>query len=397
MQDITRLNEAFQNFTAASRSLETYYERLHGKVRHLTEEVAAKNRQLEQALDAAEAAKDYLNSVLQGLREAIVVLDPERRVSMMNRAAAELLGIDPEQAIGTPFEQLDISITEEGTDTVLKANGRRSYVLTSCSEVRDREGGTRGHVLLLQDITRLKELEEQQERNHRLIAMGEMAAKIVHEVRSPLCSIELYASMLAKDLEGTSHLGMAEGISTGIRSLNNILTNMLFFAKPQKPVFRTVRIDSVLDDCVFMLVPMLNARGISLERGMDNSAAVPGDRELLRQAFLNVLINAVQATPDGGRIGISVDTDGDTAFVDVTDGGEGIVPGDLERIFDPFFSTKEKGTGLGLAITARIVQAHNGVIRVTSDAGRGACFRLKFPRAAAGWSAGDFVKEVAAI
>ena len=115
----------------------------------------------------------------------------------------------------------------------------------------------------MQDITRLKELEAAEERNHRLIAMGEMAAKIVHEIRSPLCSIELYASMLARDLGGTPNAEMAEGISSGIHSLNNVLTNMLFFAKPRQAALRPSEVCRAIEGTVYLLKPMAESHGLT--------------------------------------------------------------------------------------------------------------------------------------
>lgn len=379
MEEISRLNEAFYNFTIASKSLETYYEKLQEKVRYLTIEVEEKNRQLKEALYDAEEAKDYLKGILQSLREAIIVLDPDENVTMINRAAEELLGLDTEYAIGKPFNSLDFSIENEGADNVLVTKGRRHNVILSCSEVLDSEGLVRGHVILLQDITRIKELESQQERNHRLIAMGEMAAKIVHEIRSPLCSIELYASMLAKELEGTGHIDLAKGISTGIRSLNNVLTNMLFFARPQKPLFKIVDLGKTIEESVFMLKPLVEARSIRLSRGAACCAQISGDSELLKQVFLNILLNAIQVTPEGGKIEVVMRIEEGYAVVEVNDEGEGIKHENLERIFDPFFSTKEKGTGLGLTIASKIMQAHGGLIKVKSEAGKGSCFQLYFP------------------
>jgi len=232
---------------------------------------------------------------------------------------------------------------------------------------------------LEKDITRIKELEAWNERNHRLIAMGEMAAKIVHEIRSPLCSVELYASMLARDLEGTQHLDMAKGISTGISSLNNILTNMLFFAKPQKPLLRPVEICRLLEETVFMLMPMLESRGLKFIREIGQGVSVRGDADLLKQVFLNILLNAIQATPEDRAITANCRNEGQSALIEISDEGPGIEAENIEKIFDPFFSTKEKGTGLGLAISAKIVQAHGGTIKVMSIPGHGAMFRLSFP------------------
>jgi signal transduction histidine kinase len=380
MQDKDRLNDAFLNFAQVSRSLEQVYKKLQEKVQYLTIELKEKNEQLEKALGDTQEAKDYLKGVLESLREAIIVLDAEGRISMFNPAAQSLLGIRAEDALGKPFGLLDVKVETEGPDTTLYAGGGRYDVFLSRSGVKDAQGALRAEVILFQDITRMKELETLQERNKRLVAMGEMAAQIVHEIRSPLCSIELYASMLEKDLDGTRHVDMARGISTGIKSLNNILTNMLFFAKPQKPVLGPVDPGEVLDDTLYMLAPLTESRGVEIERAGRTGARVDGDAELMKQVFMNVIINALQASPEGfSKVTIEEKLDGGNLVVVITDCGEGIGRENIERIFDPFFSTKEKGTGLGLAITSKIMIAHGGTIKVKSEPGKGSAFSLYFP------------------
>ena len=269
MEEALKLNEAFYNFTKASKSLETYYEQLSDKVQYLTSELEKKN-------------------------------------------------------------------------------------------------------------ARLREMEEHHRRNHRLIAMGEMAAKIVHEVRSPLCSIELFSNMLSNDLEGTGHAEMAKGISTGISSLNNILSNMLFFAKPQKPSFSEVKLNDVISETTEMLAPLMDNRAIKLESTVSKEN-IYADPELLKQVFMNIILNAIQAMTEGGIIKIcTADKDGNLA-VEVTDEGMGVDEENIENIFDPFFSTKEKGTGLGLSIAHKIMQSHNGYIRARRNNGNGSTFCLYFP------------------
>jgi signal transduction histidine kinase len=129
---------------------------------------------------------------------------------------------------------------------------------------------------------------------------------------------------------------------------------------------------------------MVGSRGILLERSVREGASLDGDAELLKQVLLNVVLNAVQATSGEGRIGVSVRKEKGAVVIEVSDEGEGIREGDLERIFDPFFSTKVKGTGLGLAIASRIMEAHGGFIRVRSELGKGSAFELHFPAAVPG-------------
>ncbi|MBF0457843.1 MAG: PAS domain S-box protein [Nitrospirae bacterium] len=378
MEDISRLNDAFQNFMLASQSLEHMYQQLKDRVLYLTEELEEKNRQLENALYNTEEAEDYLKGILESLSESIIVIDPCGDVTMFNKAAEKLIALSAEDVIGRKFDSLGIRLESDGSDTFLKTRKKTHNVFISRSNVTDSRGSVRGQVIMIQDMTRIKELESHQERNKRLIAMGEMAAQIVHEIRSPLCSIELYASMLENELGNAPQTTFAKGIYTGIRSLNNILTNMLFFAKPQKPVFHALNLNSIVSETIFMLMPLVEARGINFTRRECSDVQILGDGELLKQVLMNVIINAIQAAGEGGEVGINESVNG-AAVVEVTDNGEGIEHENLERIFDPFFSTKEKGTGLGLAIASKIMLVHDGIIRARSEKGMGSTFQIVLP------------------
>jgi signal transduction histidine kinase len=376
---IRHLNEAFSSFTVASGALEQYYGKLQETVRHLTVELGERNAQLKAALAEAETAKENLRCVLQSMDEVVVVLDPDGIVTMANRAAAEMLGPAVAGGVGKPLESLGFELGRCGADAVLVADGKRYDVIASRSNVVDPSGEVRGSVLLVRDVTKMKELESQFERNRRLIRMGEMAAKIVHEIRNPLCSIELYATMLESGLGDAEEAKLARGISSGIRSLNNILTNMLLFAKQQKPSLNRIDAAGIVVEALILLEPMVGSRGTRIEQCVAGVPRLDGDPELLKQVLLNVLLNAIHATPAEGRIRVSAREEDGAAVIEVADEGEGIREEDLERIFDPFFSTKVKGTGLGLAITSKIMEAHGGFIRVRSEVGTGSVFALHFP------------------
>lgn len=376
--DVELLNEAFQSFTSASKSLETYYEALQEKVRHLTAELEAKNKQLNEALADAEKSKDYLNAILYNLEEAIVVVDPYDKVSMLNKSAEELLGLRPQDAAGKEFSGLDFTITGEEAETFLSVKGKKYNIILSRSLVVDSEGLSRGTVILIKDITRLRELELHHERNQRLIAMGEMAATIVHEIKNPLCSIELFASMLEKDLADTGHKELARGISTGISNLNNIMTNMILFAKPHKPALKAINLDGVLEESIAMCLPFADSGDVKISKAVFASE-ISGDRELLKQVFMNIIINAIHSMPDGGRVDVAMRKAEGFVIVEIRDNGAGIKQEIIEKIFDPFFSTKDKGTGLGLAIAAKIIQSHGGYIKVDSEENKGSGFGLYFP------------------
>jgi signal transduction histidine kinase len=375
---IDQLNEAFLNFAAASKSLETHYGELKDRIAYLTSELESKNKQLNTALADAERNKDYLKAILYNLEEAIIAVDPEGVISTMNRSAEELLQIPQAEALGKPFGSLAFSLSMEDTGTVLEVHGKRYVVILSHSDVVDAAGCVRGRVILIKDITRLRELELRHERNQRLIAMGEMAAKLVHEIRNPLCSIELFASMLAKDLTSPAHKDLAQGVTAGIGSLNTILTNMLFFARPNKPALQPMRLDTVILESARLLQPMMDSRNVKLTVSSE-PCELRGDVEMLKQVFMNIMINAVQAMPGGGALDVGMERENDTVVARIRDTGNGIPRENLERIFDPFFTTKDTGTGLGLVIASNIMQANGGFIKVASETGKGSTFSLHFP------------------
>jgi signal transduction histidine kinase len=393
MLEAGHLHQAFSNFTAASKSLEAYYQKLQEEVHYLTGILEETNQQLFEALSQAEESKDFLNGILQGLEEAIIVLDPTERVIMLNRAAEDLLEHQAIEMIGRSFQHLDIIILEERTDTWLVTGKKKIQVILSRSLVQDSEGLVRGFVVLIKDISLIKELEIQRERNKRLISMGEMAAKLVHEIRNPLCSIELYASMLAGDLEQTVHADLAKGISLGIKSLNHVLTNMHYFAIPQKPLFAWVNFKKIFEDLLFMLRPLIEAKRIQLCRKLNGQTRLWGDGELIKQVLLNILLNAAEATPEEGTVEIALRKGNKGEMVvEIRDHGPGIPLEFMEKIFDPFFSLKEKGSGLGLSIAANIMQAHEGTIKVYNEVERGACFQLIFPSAGSREPATEAIK-----
>lgn len=371
------LNEAFQKFTLASKSLENYYDLLHKRIKHLTNELEKKNKQLQSALSEAERNKDFLNAILHSLEEAIIVVDPDERITMLNRSAEELFGIPLSEVSKMAFNELDFSIEDAGTESVLTVKGKRYTVILSRSSVVDSNNNLRGTVILIKDITRLKELETQHERNQRLIAMGEMAAKIVHEIRNPLCSIEIFSTMLENELSDTPHIELAKGISSGINNLNNILTNMLLFAKPHKLTMKDIQLDKVVEDSLLMFDPIMKLRNIKLHKTL-HKCEILGDPELLKQAFINIIMNAIQSMSSGGILNIYLEDDVKSIVLHIKDTGKGIDSDDLEKIFNPFFSRKDSGTGLGLTIASNIVQAHKGYIKVNSEKGIGSTFSLYF-------------------
>jgi signal transduction histidine kinase len=235
----------------------------------------------------------------------------------------------------------------------------------------------------------IEALERQAARNERISAMGEMAQRIAHQIRNPLGSIDLYASILVKDLPDRKMRELAERIAVAVRRSDLVVQNLLTFADDIDPVLVPLDVLGALEETLEEARQLLHGRGVTLEvEALADDVTVRADRDLLRQAILNLLTNAAQAVKEGDTVRFvtrnrSIETNAPPWLsMEVVDEGVGIAPSDLERVFDPLYSTRRGAAGLGLAIVQRVAEAHGGVIEVESEPGRGSTFRLSFPVAA---------------
>jgi len=308
----------------------------------------------------------HLPHILESIPTGIVALDNQGRIVTFNRSAEQITGFKAERVLGRAFDGIfqpdyfqhsalhfkDIAKIEKATEIKTTfAQDRRSnlHLNVTISPVTTQPEGKIGTVLSLTDVTRRRNLESQANRTGRLAAMGEMAVRIAHEIRNPLGSIELFATMLLDDLAEFEDLRtLAEHISSGVKSINNIISNLLLFIRPDQQLdLQVLDIHEALKDSLFFSGHLFDAHdGIEVVTDLSTeSLFVRADLELLKQVFLNLILNAIQAMPAGGRFHISSHrTSGaqNTGWVEVhlTDTGCGITPADLQKIFDPFFTTR---------------------------------------------------------
>jgi two-component system, NtrC family, sensor histidine kinase HydH len=216
-------------------------------------------------------------------------------------------------------------------------------------------------------VERLK-LEEQLRRAEHLSSIGEMVAGISHEIRNPLGIIRSSGELLKKKMAALDPSSSIPKIivEEAVR-LDNIITDFLDFAKPRQPNLTPCRIEEILEKNLTYLAPQFEEKGCIVEKKQDSALPeIMADANMLYQAFLNILINSMQAMPDGGKISVSVSSNRDGIKVAFDDEGTGIPEEILKKVWDPFFSTKDKGTGLGLGIVKNIIEAHNGTIEITN-------------------------------
>ena len=224
-------------------------------------------------------------------------------------------------------------------------------------------------------------LKEQLSRAEHLSSLGEMAAAISHEIRNPLGIIKSSSDLLKKKMAAYDPSNSIPSIIIEESArLNNIITDFLNFAKPRTPNLTSCRIEDVLEKNISFLTSQIKEEGYIIEKHYSNNLpAITADSDMLYQAFLNILINAMQAMPEGGKIHVEISSSDKTVTVFFKDEGEGIPEHLLEKIWDPFFTTKEKGTGLGLGIVKNIVESHDGSIQISNRQVCGVRVKVEIP------------------
>jgi len=262
----------------------------------------------------------------------------------------------------------------------------------SAAPLRGGEGKELGVIGVFRDLTKVQQLEDRLRRSDRLAAIGELAAGLAHEIKNPLTSLLTFSRHLARRFEDPDfRQKFLSVVPRELERINTIVERLLELARPARLTFKPLRLPALLERVLELYGDRLEAQSIRVVRDWRRDVPVVWvDQEALYRALVNLVANALDAMPRGGRLTLRVAwSDAETlasaragtrrVAVEVEDSGTGIEPADLDRIFNPFFSTKEGGTGLGLALTQKIVEDHGGSIDVRSGLGAGALFRIVLP------------------
>jgi len=383
------LHDAFRSFDQAAGSLQEAYRILMSRVERLDLELAASNEALRVNLKDNEEIKAHLTAILESLTTGVIVAGVGEIIIRCNQAAERLLGISREQMLGHLLKQfLDEKHLTTGCYPIVSPTGALLAILRTV--LRDAAGRPSGDLILLQDISDVRRLEERVQRRDRLAAMGEMVGRIAHEIRNPLGSIELFASMLRKDLaHDPMRREYAEHISVAVQAMDRLLANLLTYTKPDCSQAGRHALRPLLEEVLMLASHEMAKRHINPTVHIAASAdSIWCDAGQLKQALLNVCVNAAQAMPTGGMLRIDVSREvlcqpemNELApiRISVSDTGPGIDPTHVSRVFDPFFTTRDEGTGLGLAIVHAIVEAHHGRIEIETQVGTGSTLTIVLP------------------
>lgn len=371
--DAARLEQAFDSFARASAALEGSYRALEQRVARLTEELAEAND--EQARQAEQNARlcARLGELIEALPAGVVVVDADGIVEQSNATAGSMLGAAPQGACWRSLAAAAFALEDAG-EAVLR-DGRRITV-----SQRELPGGA-GRVILLADDSEARAMRELLDRHRRLSTLGEMAARLAHQVRTPLAAALLYASQLdAPRLAEEDRRRFAARAVARLRDIDRTVQEMLVFARGGAPAADPVEVGELLDAALASAEPALRP-GIELRVGCaDRRAAVAGSRTALAGALANLVVNATQSLAEAGRIDVVAASQADGWFeIAVDDDGPGFEPSVLERAFEPFHTTRPGGTGLGLAIVRSVVEAHGGTVHATASTLGGARVVMRLP------------------
>ncbi len=358
------------------------------EVRRLEDELSRKNR--------------FMANILQDSADAIITLDPEDVITSWNRGAEAIFGFSAAEAVGRPVtiifpselrnsnelahiaERLRVqgAVRSYQSERITK-DGRRIQVIFTRTAIRDGEGRVVGSSTVLKDVTFYRSLEKQLADAEHLATLGELSAGLAHEIKNPLAGIKGAIDVIRDSLpQEDGHREILGDVLHEVNRIDKIVRDLLNYAKPRPASLVEINVPEMAHRIAALARKSSKDEAHSIE--IQVNSAIPrftGDETQLEQVLLNLLLNAVNATPSGGRIQVRMSYDSETycVRVEVEDDGPGIPEEIRRKIFQPFFTTRTDGTGLGLATCLKNVQYHGGTIDLRSEAGKGTTFTVTIP------------------
>ncbi len=347
-----------------------------------------------------------LETVFNSIQEGVIVIGTTGKLIYANGAAEELLTFSADKLRGKSmnnfFGDLDWvsqqSDLEEETASEWSSMARREIEITYPKRrilsfyavpMPDATAKNKNNILIiLRDVTKERDQEASALEDERLDAVRTLAASVAHEIGNPLNALNIHLQLLSRELrslpqEQSESLGELVGVAKNeVSRLDSIITQFLQALRHSKPNLEPGNIVAILSETLDLIRIDVENRRIEVNvTGIDNVPAILLDQGQIKQVFFNLIKNAMEAMPDGGKLSISISYNDSSVKIDFTDSGIGISPESLRRIFEPYHTTKARGTGLGLMIVERIVREHGGQIEVSSKEGEGTRFSITLPRA----------------
>lgn len=337
--------------------------------------------------------RSNMEQVLQGIEEAVLLFDSSGHLLLAGAPAERLLGKTQVEMIGRGVEELFPASSTLGaaiqsavqnhravrdqTVTLPREDGPPQKLLLSV-QVLARGGEDQiGTLIEVRDVESRRQLERQLDLSSRLAALSRLTGGVAHEIKNPLNAMALQLEVLRTKLD-SEHPEVAV-IAREIKRLDNVVKTFLNFNRPVELEARALDLNQLVSQIVDLVAPEAAAKKVQIEKDLQPGVNTNGDANLLQQAILNIINNAMEAMPEGGTLKVRTARDGGDCRVEIADSGMGIPPELRDRIFNLYFTTKQNGSGIGLATTFRVVQLHGGTIDFVTQLGKGTTFRLRFP------------------
>lgn len=337
--------------------------------------------------------ENYTNSIIQSIQSGVIAVNNDMLITIANQGAKKIMEVG-EECIGQHFTEA-FSCCEDAKENIYKAFSEGKVIENNDYTFNKNDKNVdikislyplnfeeiqKGLVIIIDDITEIKKLQKELLRNEKLAALGELSTGVAHEIRNPLAIIKAIEQTMKKEFkENFEAVKQLDIIDEEIERTNKVIKALMEFGKPPKGEKRLCTIEDILDDVLTVANKYMLQHGVTIQYLKSGDTLTLIDTEQIKQVFINIIFNAVQAMPYGGELIISTRKINGSIKIVFKDSGIGINESDIDKIFNPFFTTKMDGTGLGLAIVHRIIEEHKGTISVASIEGTGTTFELLLP------------------
>jgi len=362
----------FNRKRVQAEEVERYAHELEEKVQQRTAELSSE--------------KEKLNTIVRAIGSGLMMLDEKGVVLWTNDYLTDMAG---QSVVGHTCEQLcvDCSVSgaheENNIETVIMTDmfGKKGHFFqVTTAPIRDDQNAIVGYIRLVHDVTEIRRMEEQMSNSEKLASIGRLAAGIAHEIGNPLTSVFSFVQILQEVEEDEFKKDSLKTISFHVNRISETLKQLSGFSKMPTCEARACSINDIIETSLNLIQYDKRAKDVEIVRNLAaDLPPVDADGNQLSQVFVNLILNAIDAMPDGGRLTVSSGVVGEAVLITFADTGAGIPHEDQRRIFDPFYTTKEKGTGLGLSVSYAIIEKMEGTMSVQSELGHGSVFTIRLP------------------
>lgn len=340
--------------------------------------------------------KTFTSTVLENMGEAVIVVDHENKITLFNKSSQQLFNIRDSEVLNKSISEVSNDISnaltkfcgnsEDKCDDIkidVYINSETKHLNLNITRNKAVDGNE-NYILVINDLTETRRLEEESKRKEKLSAMGELASGVAHEIRNPINAIGMIAQRLDKEFKVEKDSEEYHNITNLLRSevtrINKIITQFLSYAKPLDILLKKVNSKEFFDDIYRLYSEQAKLKGAQLKKLSDQSFEITIDPELIKQSLMNLVQNAIDAVDRNGKVEFNYFVKSDNLIIEVTDNGIGISEKTKNKIFDLYYTTKPEGTGLGLSIVQKIITEHKGTIEVFSEANNYTKFKITIPQ-----------------